>query len=413
MPWRSRSRPRSRGWGALSACHLTSASDPKPSLGRYTFDVLMDSPIREGLGIKRPRSMGAFIFGFCFPALACAPVPPMGATVDIANEEAIIVWDSSSKTQHFIRRAAFDTTAKDFGFLVPTPTLPQLAEADDAAFGMLSGKTAARVIRREMVFTGALVGLLASLIPSSDHGDKRPAMKAAAPVAPVTVLLTAKVAGFDAVVLEATEADALDNWLKKNGYVSSPELVDWYKPYIAAKWKITAFKIASDAPQVATSAVRMSFTTSKPFFPYREPAAVRSPQSPGRERLLRVFLLADARFDGNVGETGTWPGKAAWSNRLPEEVREHLIELTKLPITAGKQSAWLTEFEDKSSPRPGTDEVYFKRAADQSTLKRPDIVTGPSVWLDLGVSAIVLAILAGVIWVFVRIARAVYRLAKH
>ena len=35
---------------------------------------------------------------------------------------------------------------------------------------------------------------------------------------------------------------------------------------------------------------------------------------------------------------------------------------------------WVTEFEDRSSPRPGTDEVYFAPAADQSTLERPPII---------------------------------------
>ncbi|MCI0705568.1 MAG: hypothetical protein L0241_31295, partial [Planctomycetia bacterium] len=38
------------------------------------------------------------------------------------------------------------------------------------------------------------------------------------------------------------------------------------------------------------------------------------------------------------------------------------------PATEG---LWLTEFEDHSSPRPGTDEVYFARDADQSELNRP------------------------------------------
>jgi hypothetical protein len=67
-------------------------------------------------------------------AVGCAAAPPFGATVRIADESAIIIWDASSKTEHFIRRATFSSSAHDFGFLVPTPTKPELAEAEDDAF---------------------------------------------------------------------------------------------------------------------------------------------------------------------------------------------------------------------------------------------------------------------------------------
>lgn len=52
---------------------------------------------------------------------ACAPAPRPGQFVRIAEESAIVIWDETTRTQHFIRRATFDTDAPDFGFLVPTP----------------------------------------------------------------------------------------------------------------------------------------------------------------------------------------------------------------------------------------------------------------------------------------------------
>src|SRR5687767_13907289 len=73
---------------------------------------------------------------------ACAVAPPDNHPVAIADESAIIVWDAATKTQHFIRRASFNTEAPDFAFLVPTPTRPALAEADDKAFEHLSLVTA-------------------------------------------------------------------------------------------------------------------------------------------------------------------------------------------------------------------------------------------------------------------------------
>src|SRR5262245_11035888 len=71
------------------------------------------------------------------PALACAPAPRPGQYVRIAEESAIIIWDEKTRTQHFIRRATFDTDAPDFGFLVPTPAEPALAEVSDSVFNDL------------------------------------------------------------------------------------------------------------------------------------------------------------------------------------------------------------------------------------------------------------------------------------
>src|SRR5262245_23006061 len=65
---------------------------------------------------------------------ACAPVPIRGQFVRIAEESAVIIWDEKTRTEHFIRRATFDTDAFDFGFLVPTPTEPALAEVVNSTF---------------------------------------------------------------------------------------------------------------------------------------------------------------------------------------------------------------------------------------------------------------------------------------
>ena len=93
------------------------------------------------------------------PARACAPAPHAGESVRIFEEEALIVWDAKTKTQHFIRRAAFDTQAKDFGFLVPTPEKPELAEADDSVFFRLAQAIAPvpGVSRSGITITAALL----------------------------------------------------------------------------------------------------------------------------------------------------------------------------------------------------------------------------------------------------------------
>lgn len=182
--------------------------------------------------------------------------------------------------------------------------------------------------------------------------------------AAVAVLEQQRVAGFDAAVLQAPDATALDAWLRQHGYRSSPELLEWYKPYVADKWVVTAFKVAGPV----TKAVRMSFQSERAFFPYREPAAGSAARKPP-ERILRVYFLAHERYEGRLGETAAWAGRAVWSGDLEERQRERLLKAVNLPAMAGGGGLRLTEFVDHSSPRPGSDEVYFARAANQQPLK--------------------------------------------
>src|SRR5437016_5091513 len=76
----------------------------------------------------------------------CAAPHRPGDYVHVAEESAVIVWDAPAKVQHFIRRATFDTKAKDFGFLVPTPTQPALADVDDAVFSFLEEAISPRIV---------------------------------------------------------------------------------------------------------------------------------------------------------------------------------------------------------------------------------------------------------------------------
>src|SRR5436309_8226619 len=72
---------------------------------------------------------------------ACCPAPPSGKPVVNADQTVILLWDAATKTQHFIRKASFQSEADDFGFLVPTPSLPELEESTNEAFAFLLNLT--------------------------------------------------------------------------------------------------------------------------------------------------------------------------------------------------------------------------------------------------------------------------------
>jgi hypothetical protein len=304
------------------------------------------------------------------PVRACAVALPRNTNkpVEIADESAIIIWDAKAKKQHFIRRATFKTEVKDFGFLVPTPTEPKLEEASDDAFTYLAKITEPRVVTQPRPKGGG--GCMPTLGCASAPGPS--ANKAPA----VRVLQSTRVAGLDAVTLEADKGKAaeLAKWLKDHQYEFSPALADWAQPYLAEGWKITAFKYAKDRDKpeeknISSAAVRMTFATDQPYFPYREPAEAAAPETGRGGRLLRVFFIGEGRFRGVLGkgkDEQDWRdnGKVVWANKLDAEQRSHLAVLLKLPAGSGPaEGAWLTEIEDHSSPRPGKADVYFVRDA--------------------------------------------------
>jgi hypothetical protein len=297
--------------------------------------------------VKHQKSV---VIALGIASLACAPAGRQGEVIHIGEESAIIVWDAQARTQHFIRRASFQTEAKDFGFIVPTPGVPKLAEADDVAFRHLE-----RVItppNRE-----------------ATKSAKGPPPKAAA--AKVEVIAQEKVAGYDASVLSANDPAALDAWLKKNGYASSPELTEWYKDYIDKKWIFTAFKISKDEPGRAHGrAVRMTFATDTPFFPYREPRAEVKKDEYRPDRVLKMYFIGDAKVDASISGGAAWPGRTIWSKPLTEGDSDRLVKLLKLPgLGAGERR--LTVFEDRSEIRPGNGDLFFAKAADQSLVLHP------------------------------------------
>jgi hypothetical protein len=336
------------------------------------------------------------------PAGACAVAPHANQSVQIADESAIIVWDEASKTEHFIRRASFQTDARDFGFLVPTPTQPYLAESDDEAFKTLAKVTEPEIVKQPRPApSGSGCGLGCGAPPMAGNAAKSEAEPS------VRVLDEQRVGGFKAVVLEADDAKALSDWLKDHEYELSPSLTEWADHYIKMKWKITAFKIDREgaSKDVGTKAVRMTFKTDRPFFPYREPqvkqpeknaalsvignravfmapppeAIARSKAKPPTvqsepQRLLRVFFIGTDKAAGTIGDKGKWPGQTAWSNKVNAEDREKVLKQLNLAGENVPESWFLTEFEDHSSPRPGTDDVYFSKAEDQQPVKRPAII---------------------------------------
>ncbi len=328
-------------------------------------------------------ALGLLLCGIVFgtkpePARACAVILRPGMSGWIDQETAIIVYDAKTKTEQFIRKASFGaTTSADFGFLVPTPTLPTLSLAEDAAFNELKNTTAARHEYHTKITTvfGFDLARWSPFSRSTVFGN----VTSKVGMAPggVKVISEQRVGNYDTAILKATDAKALQEWLSSNGYESTPAITDWLAVYVKSDWYLTAFKLTKDGPTSAEgTTVRISFQTERPFYPYREPIST----NPGNasKRSLTVYYLSGERATGTLGEKGEWPGNTVWADKVPDAKLASIFKHLKLKpdeqtnlLTA---TPYLNEFQDDSFPRPGTDEVYFQPSADQTAIERPPII---------------------------------------
>jgi hypothetical protein len=305
----------------------------------------------------------------------CCPVSRHGSVVINADQTVIIIWDAEKRMQHFIRQASFTGTENDFGFLIPSPTEPELDESGNDAFPFLQRLTAPEVVKKTRPEPGCGCG--------SKH---------AAPdrieVSQVTVLQKKQVAGFNAVVLEASSANALVTWLKEHGYAFSPQIEAWAKPYVEQGWKITALKVAAhddkaepnhsakeSLRKVQAAALRMSFKTDRPLFPYREPDYGDQPRSINQtSRLLRIYFMAEHGYAGMLTADQKWTGKVVWAGPILAEQKNELLKLLKLPADTGPAQWWLTEFEDRWPYKVAPSDLVFTKAPSLGPVRRPPIV---------------------------------------
>lgn len=365
-----------------------------------------------------PAALIAILAAIPSPVSACAAIGPDGSRIDISAEAALIVWDEANKTEHFIRRASFESTAYDFGFLVPTPSLPEIAESDDEVFTRLMDITKPKIEYRSQT---ADLGCSGAKYASETAGKQDGVM----------VLQQGRVGDHDLVSLKFDPkagtveegSRALADWLVRFGYGFGTTLKDWVEPYVKNGWVITAFRIAGQKPEepapsratgksssrfergthgLRAKPVRLTFKTDRPFYPYREPADMQHASQHPHGRLLKVYFVADKRYVGTLDDSGVFPGRTAWSDKVQNAERADVIAKAKLPENAGPKEWHLTEFEDRSSPRPGTDEVYFKVSENQDAVARPPIIhyrESFTPWyiglaVCLGLPAITFAILA-------------------
>lgn len=262
----------------------------------------------------------------------------------LSQENVLLLFDAESHTEHFIREVAFRDAGKPFGFVVPTPSEPQVVEVPTSPFPKLRDVFPFQL---EADAWGVGLGGIGS-------------------GAGVTVKQTSKIGSFTAFVLAATDDKALAGWLKEHGLSTTPESERWLAHYVRLKFHFVAMRfdppVGAPSGAVEAETFRISFKTPLPFYPYLEPARAPAKRS-RRGRSLDLWLVARRPYAPVAlrdADSPVWvqPMRAGLSFRDARKKLEQALydEVEKL-LPQGE--LLVTRFADEKTDRSGFGDVLF------------------------------------------------------
>jgi len=185
-------------------------------------------------------------------------MPPPDYWVYETGQEAAIFFDQGQEA--LILTTNFKGEVKNFGWVVPVPSKPDVSKGSDEILENLREIVAVRY--RNVGYLGA---------PMTAGLEKEQSA--------VTVVETKKIDYLDLAVLTATDSQALSNWLKDNGYQYPQESAWILNDYISNGWYFIAVKVSPEnqnAPDVVQglaeghiTPLKIVFQTQTPVFPLR------------------------------------------------------------------------------------------------------------------------------------------------
>jgi hypothetical protein len=157
-----------------------------------------------GLGIALAFSWSAA------DACGCGIYIPREGEASVAQERALIRWDG--RTEDIVMALGVLGQSKEAAVILPVPSRATVKLGDAKIFDALQDLTKPRVEKQLALFPPLMLG---------------------AGAAPVSLLERQTLGPFEVSTLAATDANALGDWLKTNGYNFPPEVATVLQPYVA------------------------------------------------------------------------------------------------------------------------------------------------------------------------------------
>lgn len=253
----------------------------------------------------------------------------------LVGEDAIIVWDQKAGVEHFIRSAVFDGQAKNFGFVLPVPSKPFAME-----------------VANEKVFA-----TLERFGPPTKSLGMPGAGGRSLESAGVEVIERKLVGDYEATVLKATDGKSITNWLQANGHQMRPAMVPWFQHYTKQNWMFVAFKYSGKNGAIDTKAVRVSFKTDKPHYPYKMPSDTFGATE---ARPLRLFVVSQTPVKGAYTSGKEWVTKPRWTS-LVDDKRHPLLEKELSLENPLPKDLYVTRFENSPLAINYSEDLVFSK----------------------------------------------------
>jgi hypothetical protein len=224
-------------------------------------------------------------------ALACGAPFGSGMSVD-PKQDIIVVHKAGVET--YVFQPTFCGDAKDFGLLLPVPSLlsknPSLGKA--GAFTQLDALS-----RPKDVYTTECAGRGGDGMDAGvgGYGDASNG---------TTIVASGRVGFLDWVQLQATDQASFTAWLDANHYPYDPSAKSAFDYYVGKHWYFLAFKVAQDAAHVpggctALGPIVLKFPTATPVVPSRMASAGATATGSGEQPpgmgyfAWRIFGITD------------------------------------------------------------------------------------------------------------------------
>jgi hypothetical protein len=206
---------------------------------------------------------------FSQPAEACGCFAPPNATVPIvqAGERILFAVDNGVVTAHIQIQYAGD--AKDFGWLLPLPSVPVVKVGTEELFTRLLATTQPRYLVRT-VLTGNCTSQVGPVgVTASQGGDSFSPETANDPAPPAAspLVVQASIGPYDYAVLKADNKDAMLKWLADNRYFVPAGTEDAVGPYVQPGAFFLALKLKSGQSKGDIQPVVLEYPSQLPMIP--------------------------------------------------------------------------------------------------------------------------------------------------
>lgn len=282
-------------------------------------------------------------------AAACA----CGAVVSDAavnGETSIVAWDGQRQSIDMLMM--LDGSAKNAGWIMPTPAPAEITLGSHDAFSALASAVAPKVVTKRVFHFG---------FGGSDGSGGEPRSTGSGAI----VLSTTEIGPFTVTALTGSDASQVNTWLTRNGYQTRDDLVAAFQRYLDQGWVLQAVKLTTQQDATFRGSLpplRLTFDTAEPVYPLRLSGHATVHQD------VRIYVLAETPM-----AISSQPGDQAELD-LIYAGRQNIADLDFDSPLVTNESVYLTAYEASFDPDDITDDVVFEEDSEMPDYQRVRIV---------------------------------------